>query len=273
MESENNKTSFISILIVFLLLVLVVVIFIKMCNNKEDDSNNEIQEVVMNDEYEYYYNSMVTKDKYYGLYFNKKVTINNIDENEMIKYAISKYIDKNDIKIENNETVKINKIMIDSYIKGTFYTDRIFNSASGQVPISIPADYVYDENMDAFYIKETKRDNKDPQIIRMLTKLEGNNNTLYFYDKAMYCIIGWGSAKCYKSNDPLDGVLFEIKESEYNTGRKELIRKEQYDENGNRLFSYEFDYDYIFDNYDVLEYKHEFNKKDGIFYWISSEVL
>ena len=58
-----------------------------------------------------------------------------------------------------------------------------------------------------------------------------------------------------------------------NSNRKELIVGETTGDDGHKYTTYEFDYDYIFDNYEVLSFKHIFKKINNNYYWISSEVL
>ena len=288
MEEENNKTSFFSIFIVLVIIGIIIYFIFKMINNtKQEDVP---QEIPVTAEFNKIYDDMVTKDRIFGFYYNKKVTIDDIDASEMINFILTKYIDDNNIYVSNNvscfsddnlvfngekyndeckEITKINKTDVDNYIKEKYNTNREFVSNKGQLHTIVPTNYILNNGM--YYLGDTYQVGETQRIIRLLNKIEGNDEIIYFFDKAMFCDISH-NAICAKTSD-LKEELFKIEESDYNSSRKELIVQENIDSEGNKYNSYEFDYNYIFDNYKVPTYKHVFKKENNNYYWISSEVI
>jgi hypothetical protein len=240
------------------------------------------------------YNTLVTKNNTYGLYFGKSVNINNISNDEMIELALINYINDNKLKIgsascfmDTDEDVftgkpygdakdcdvkPISKTTLDNYIKEKYNTEREFVSDGEVKMISIsqaPIGYIYDSKSNAYYYGSFPQSGGIEQISRWLIDVSKDNDSIYFYDKAMYCDASgsWGFMGCQLSRDT-EKRLFEYTEEEYSDEIKELVREGSEDEN-----SYDLNYDYIFENYKLPIYKHTFKKAaDGNYYWYSSEI-
>ncbi len=241
------------------------------------------------------YNILVTKNNTYGLYFNKSINIDNISSDEMIELALINYINENNLKIgsascfmdtdesiftgkpyagEKNCNVKpILKTTLDNYIKEKYNTQREFSSDGKVKMISIsesPIGYIYDSSSKSYYVGYFPQSGGVEQVSRWLIYISKDENNIYFYDKAMYCDASgsWGYMGCQVSEDS-EKKLFEIVEDEYSNDLKELVG-----ESGLDGVSYDLDYDYIFNNYELPVYKHTFKKaNDGKYYWYSTEIV
>ena len=241
------------------------------------------------------YNSLVTKNNTYGLYFNKNVNVNSISNDEMIEFAIINYINDNNLKVgsascfmdtdeyeftgkpyagaKNCNVKPISKAELDNYIKEKYNTEREFVSDGEVKMISLsqePIGYIFDENTNAYYYGTFPQSGGVDQISRWLLTVSNDENNIYFYDKAMYCEAsgGWGYIGCELSTDA-EKRLFEYVEDEYSEEIKELVREGSVDEE-----SYDLNYDYVFEHYNLPVYKHTFKKaSDGNYYWYSSELV
>lgn len=240
------------------------------------------------------YNTLVTNGYMNSLYLGKATNIAEISDNDMIKHALANYLLENKLlesnasniecfyDVDNDEVLNkvktsdkckgIKKSKVDEYIKDKFNTNRVFKIKNHNViylPVSEePLKFIYDETTDSYYYGAFPQSGGGEWISRWLLKVEEKGDYLVFYDKAMYCAGrgGWGSMYCYLPGREVD--LFNILEDDYSASKKELLAKNEIDG-----VIYDLNHEYIFENYEMVTYKHTFKKVNDNYYWESSEIV
>ena len=227
-----------------------------------------------------------------GFYLDKNVTINNIEASDFLEYALGMYISDNNIDLSKYDSdalqciedpndshygdcssaklANVSKEIVDNYIKSKFDTTRVFTLSSDRNSGQLSGlsafdlgDYIYKNN--TYYFGYGARGSGYKNIYTKLLKVEEDNNNIYFFDKAICCFDGAGTA-CWKAanEDIFDDAIFEVTDS-----------SKKYDEIKSMGDEFILNEDYVFEKYDdkLNTYKHTFKKVNGNYYWVSSEIV
>ena len=267
------------------------------------EEKNKIEEIKkannLTDEQAKAYSDLITLDGSYGFYFDKKVSIDDISDFNMIIYALNNYVKENKISLENDltcldfdldycknvtfPTVKSEKI--ESYIKNKFNTSREFELTPNNVPdqfidaeefaiIGIHNGYCnYNFDKKTYSFGTLATGGMYRKIHTKLSKVEEDGDKLYFYDKAFVEEKGQGyiSLMTYLPSETSanDNEFFSYDVEDTKKYNEIKVTKKD----GTNY--YDIDVDYIFNKYNdkLSTYKHTFKKVNGNYYWVSSEIV
>lgn len=241
-------------------------------NELEDVQNNIGSSISENDKIKLF-NSLLTPSEEYGLYFTKDVTIEKIDDSDLLKYALEKYVVDNKMKMDNTidcfigngscveeEVAKYesaSKTQVDNYISKLFNTTRQFNSESGSINGYTTGMYAYDSAKKTYYFGQKASSGGWGEYNHKLVKAEEDSNNVYVYTKFFYK--SCAEAYCDSKTGKLMYLNFPTNE----------IPLDKAFYLGNK------DDNFIFENYSdkMNTYKHTFKKTNGNYYWRSSEIV
>ena len=219
--------------------------------------------------------SLITKDKEYGLYFNNKVTLESISADDFIPYIALNYASDNNIKYEglfaydadvDKDIVKgtqYAKSEIDNYAKEKYNLSREITLSkeedSNYVSLWLynnKKKLVYDTINRAYYFVPNGNDSGTVTVASKLLKYEQNGDELSIYDKFVAC------------GDYMEGKACSISMTD--------INNHKYFINSNSSNEKNINTDYVINN--MIEklntFKHTFKKaSDGKYYWYSSEIV
>ena len=229
------------------------------------------------------HDSLITKDKEYGLYFNSKVMLDNISADDFIPYVVLNYASDNNIKYDALYGYNAD---VDKYIvEGTQYEkSEIDKYANEEYNLNKELTLLKDENSDyasmwlynskkqlvydtmnrVYYFVSVGYDSGTITVASKLLKYEQNSDELYIYDKFVACGDYMEGKGCSLSMSDIDDNKYFI-ESDSRTGKVINI-----DDAKN------INADYVINNMinKLKMYKHTFKKtSDGKYYWYSSEIV
>lgn len=224
------------------------------------------------------YKSLIVGDKQYGFYYEDKVNIDNITENQIMPYALLRFLESkgwlNSLKTDlqcvlypeenlnqcgGSEIPKAQKSEIDSLIKNIFNTTKTYTVEEKEPKFlgKNATSYVYMNNM--YYFGYVPSSGFNRQIYSKFVKSEQDENNVYIYDKAfIHDFDGSNGNAVYLSIGGtciIDGAASGIS---------------NYYRNG------ELDSEKVYNDFDskLNTFKHTFKKaEDGKYYWYSSEIV
>ena len=235
--------------------------------------------------------SLLINGGYYGLYFNKKVTIDNINSFAFSKYVFNKYVYDKDIVInDNNREVVITQSDLNNYVKEKFNTDRefVYNDNGNVVSQIYPNDkgcgmaaVTYKQGK--YYIESSGWSLGAAATKAKLVRYEQHDDYVDIYDKFVSCSADTGNFGCDKAfylNRSSNGVPNELIFVDH-SGVAYDRNKNKVIPNGAKYFNIKkspnfVDFDSFFKDFNsrLNTYKHTFKKgADGNYYWYSSEVV
>lgn len=280
-KTKNNKGL---ILLVIILIISVIglagyivydKVISKESDNKEEvtkvEEKEEIKDITNTELAKGLHSTLITKDKASGLYFENKVTSLEVSNADLIVFNIKNYLTDNNINLGESEQIKcagdgfetidecgshkINKSDITTYMQNK-YNNNIKYELSKDLNkfYELYGTYVVVSNDETYEIMADSSASGFFFIKSKLVKAEQDDEYVYIYDKAVFCTAGAGSFYFY--NMMHDGLYSSTEEDS--------------------LLSIEEKAEDILNNLsDKLDtFKHTFKKdSDGIYYWVSSEML
>lgn len=305
---ENNESKKMSkrekieiVIIVILLAVILGLVGMKFINKDEfiktnkkvtkEKTKEELKDITNDEIVLTLEKNLISNDGEKGLYFNKKITSNEYNNIDLIMFNIKKYSEENNLEKDQkefdsvfNSVYKINKNALKTYIQKKYNTnyDYGFNHSINEMTSTASTDLTINNvglttitNDDNYYIGVVGKDYGIDYIKTKLVKAvkDTNSNTIYIYNKAVFCLSEAGSSECQKS----------ISDT-YNT---DVVLDCNVDENGNLSESCPSVIDinaegfinrmadYTLENLsdELYTFKHTFKKyDDGNYYWVSSEI-
>ena len=243
MEEKKKKNTGLKVLVVILTVLLIGAIgyicydkglFDKFVKNNEPKQETKVEEKLSEEEVMKLHDSTLTLSKRSGFYYERKVSIEEIPSDLMLEYAITNYLDENNIKfsldeldkisvcgdeesvyfcntydesdepkeISNDITKKltISKEAINSYIKEKFNTDRIFTYTK-QLTIHTKNNYFYaqynSENKE-FYLYTPHKGTDSVELNSKYIKFNQKNDEIIIYSKPVVCSSGMVGGECGK---------------------------------------------------------------------------
>lgn len=306
MEEKNKKNLLIGILLV--IIVALVIVLVVVMNKKEEPTPKDNSEKITEEVKKELFDNLLTPSEEYGLYFGKSVTIETVDDDDLLSFAFEKYVfdKKIDLNAEANcvideefdcsesgdDLITVSKKDIDEYIKKEFNTQRVFTPKNSYDPdgslshIMIgtinghgTGRYFYDSKKETYYLGLMASSGSGQSYNHKLVKTEVEDDKVYIYDKFLYCLedelSGYYPICGPKPEEyEVDTALLAIglDDSGEIIDEAKYKNKELVEDNDGVL---RVNYDYIFKQYDsqLDTYKHTFKIVDGNYYWVSSEVV
>lgn len=294
---ENNENNFTKkekieiAIIVFLVIVIIVLLilnFISEKDNKEqsnDQSKTEekIKDITNSQVTLDLEKSLVSSDHFKGLYYSKKITINDINNLELISFNLIKYKEDNNLSYASNVSyvdengnevgyllLTVNKTDFNSYMQKNYNTTNTYNINSIDIKnittssnLGQCVTLLADDNNYEFVSIGASCGNE--YVANKIVKAEQDGDNIYIYDKAVSCtdeIGGW----CNKTVD--DGAT-ESAILDCTSDVTEGTNKCSFGTDAKSMANY------VLENLsDKLNtFKHTFKKSnDGKYYWVSSEI-
>ena len=305
-NNETKKTNNNTILIIVMGLIIIAlsgyIIYGKTKSNEPnipDKKEEEYKSTITKEKVEELNNSLMTPSKEYGLYFDKSVTIDNIDDDSFLEYVLENYVKENNITLNPNvscliedychDEVKnltpISKSLIDNYIKTKFNTNREFtpkkifdknnypNIANGNLNGYITGEYYYDMEKQVYYFGTVPKTGDKASYNNKLVNYSEDENNVYIYDKYLYCFESGASDYAYVCNSTPgnydeNNALLVIKVDE----TSEYLKCTGSSNSG---VDCTLDYEKVMNDNDskLNTYKHTFKKDGNNYYWVSSEIV
>ena len=296
MENKKNNKGLIAIIIILIICVLGIIGYIiyDKLNEKEEKNNNEInptstitttipttESIPLEENIVYDFNEgiepiakelekqLVTSDNIFGLYYDK-ITINDTENTNFIKFNIRQYILDNNINYKdvNNECgieitkdngYVISKDTINKYIQEKYNTTNSYDMNTNEYIHFGTSIYFITSDNDNYIIGCRGQSGDDIKIYNKHKKIETEEDKIYLYDNAVGCH-SWNGIYCTKTVDSktTEDKIFDSNDITENINDYNLAAK------------------YVFDN--LLDktntYKHTFIKaEDGNYYWYSTEIV
>ncbi len=246
---------------------------------KEETNNNKIEDVTNESYVAELNNKLITKDKTYGFYLSYKMDIENTADKYFVVINVKNYLDENNINVDNERQKKIDNGEFEYYCgvtpgvdMPTYDVDKKELNAYIAKKYNSKLSYDFEQNKTLFWGIGTYKISSDQDKFRIycmassgaqsyieqkLIKAEKQGDSLYIYDKAVYCIGDVAGSNCYTSIDKDEqNYIYEDTYADTQRTTKEVA-------------------EYAINNLsDKLNtYKHTFKKaKDGNYYWVSSEL-
>ncbi len=284
---ENNKKFLIAISVgMVLLFIICLTIYFKLSGGEMENKYPELYDVLL------------TGSKEYGFYLNKDVSIDNISTEEILTYALEDYITENNVWMngiiecageeKGSEWCagmmpsSINKNLLDEYIKNKFNTSKTFTltaNYNGVVNGYNTGEYIYDPYEQVYYVGHASKSGGAREIIRKFIKSKEDENNIYIYDKAFYCIYDMGFVCSSQISNEYpqesDALVYydDYEKIDENKKYDDLIISK--DTNEYETVNIEINSEYVFKKYKnkINTYKHTFKKGiDGKYYWYSTEI-
>ena len=289
-KKKSNK-GLVAIIIILLIALLGAIgyicydkgVFDSLLNKGKPVEEPKQEEKLSEEEVMKLHETLITKDKEYGLYFNNKVTLESISADDFIPYVTLNYASDNNVKYEglfayDADTDKYvvkgtqyAKSEIDNYAKEKYNLNRELtlskSNDSNYASLWLynnKKKLVYDTINRAYYFVVNGNDSGTITVASKLLKFEQNGDELYVYDKFVACGNYMEGKGCSISITDITDNKYFIESSNF-TGKTINI-----DDAKN------INPDYVIDN--MIEklntYKHTFKKaSDGKYYWYSSEIV
>ena len=224
------------------------------------------------------YNSLLTENRDFGFYLDKNVSIDDIDDDTFIRFALEEYLFEKNVSIckgDNCKKTEISHESINQFIKERFNTTRQFSSDEGLLFTRMGIiKYVNHIDCYTLELQSEKSSELNLNVYTKFIKKEIIDDKLYFYNKAVWCDLSldFDIAYCFKTNNinNYKNMLFRYSPDTYMNSKEISISKGYYNNvNYNVLNT-----DYFFNNYNVYSYKHTFIRDaNGNYHWFSSELL
>ena len=271
---KDKKTLVIILLLIIIIGLLIYIIF----NNKQKNTpiiEPTINENVISEEKAKELLKTVYSDTI-GVYSNKKVSIDDVNNTNLIVLNIKDYIEKNNISLDKPKDpeanqlpkyfgmgsfedsgivvlTKINKSDISLYMKTKYNTNNDFalpasKESFGEDVLDDLTSIVADDNY--YYVFWQGRSGHAREVVSKYLKKEEDDNYLYIYDQAVYCTDVFGGGfdyKCYSS----------MEENSYIADAKDISATEALEKYADKAGNY----------------KHTFRKANGNYYWVSTEPV
>lgn len=231
------------------------------------------------------HDSLIVDDEA-GMYLKNKISIDEYNNEELIRYGLAKYIQDKNIKLVHDENnlydemgayvlAEISKTEFNNYMHEKFNTDVNYD-------LTLTAElndgsYYYLTNNNSFISDKDKwtivyppAGGNSPHFEKKLENYEAYENYIYIYDKAVYCWSSAGALGCHSLiNHEIDFDVIDCSQDEDGNTISSCPLDEEYP-------SLEELSEYAFNNLsDKLNtFKHTFKKgTDGKYYWYSSEMV
>ena len=293
MENKKNNKGLIITIIILIILFLGATCYIcydKGCfdkllgknelNQEEKNKDNKLsEEEIMN-----LYNSLVTPNKDYGLFFDRNISIEQINAYNLMPYIMGNYINDQNIDVSkydylstaDNSSLKnalsIEKNKIDEYIKNKFNINREFvleeNEEDKGYSYSELLDgmaYIYNFNDNKYYVGSRADGLGSNVVYSKYLRSEQDGDNLYIYTKAF--VFTW-----YESGMTIFNSILYSPDNEQDYLKSVILDRnlDKYLVNNESVNE-----DLVFKDFDqkINTYKQTFKRKaDGKYYWFSSEI-
>lgn len=319
-NKENRKTKGLIALVVILSILLCFSIgyicydkfFVSEDNvitDSENDKENlekEDDKLLTDQEVNELFDKLLVGD--FGIYYDEKIDINNVNQSDLVRYAIHKYIIDNNIDLEkylvgdcdgynvtessgdvrfctwndNGDEIKISKDkvlfiskkFIDKELKDVFNLDSVsIKDRALYGYMNSFNTFVYVEQDDAFYYYNPSipGDGYVSVFDDNMISYEKVGDQLYIYSNYLEC--NWfGGGYCIISK----GANLEESSDDIVVATQDIYHDGRYVVDAKIVDSHSFNFDYIFEKYGdkMGKYKTVFKKgSDGQYYWYSSELV
>ncbi len=307
---KSKKSLVIIVILSVLLLSLIGYVVYDKLYAKDNEIIEEEKEVISKQLVDSLYDNLLVgkyENKKFGFYYDKKVTIDDIPDNELLRfiateYSIEKglrfnvynnvhfdstkakyyhYDDEEDKKVfdsdDSNSKSIVSKTELEKLIKEKFNVDRTINVKDGLTVYLSPNTTQrahYKASNKSFYFYDMKNDAINWSYVgRKFLNYKVSGDNLYIYDKAVVCCDYYGCAKSYTNYDDSDVIFNYDEEILFNYNNQEE-KMNNYVKNYNVEDSiFEWDIDKIINDFDVNTFKHTFKKdSNGYYYWYSTEI-
>ena len=251
-------------------------------NNKNENNDNEniddkkISEETINE----LFNSLITEDHTFGLYFNNKVTSRTANNENFIMFNLKNYLLENNIDYECHgicdeaykETYRVNKDILNNYIREKYNTNMNYNLEISQdeydgINFEGTLELFSEENN--WVIVNLAKSGRETYIDHKLVRYEIEGSNLYLYTNLINCTSDGGSSTCHS-------VITDV------FSDNQVINC-SWDLEGNRVtecplegeFTLEDMANYALDNMsdELQTFKHTFIKENDNYYWYSTEIV
>lgn len=214
-------------------------------------------------------NELILKDRSLGLYFDKKIFIDNTNDVDFIIFNIKNYLLENNISYSDDDYKcgsstnsndlysyatlgEVKKTMIDEYIKSKYKTNKSYIIEENDNLYALnEGTYKVHIAKDSYRIVCEAESGSNTSYYNKLIKYEMKDNEIILYDKAIKCVDDVASTSCYSGSN----LLYSCHEDTNDcSNMKDIAAK--YLEQAN-----------------IKSYKHIFKKIDNKYIWISSESI
>ena len=248
-------------------------------NETKTESKETIKDITNSSIAQELEKTLITKDNYLSLYLSKNISINDVNDIDLIKFNLKKYKeDKNLDYIKNvnyknmgNLLLTISKNDLNTYMNEKYYVNNTYNLSNiDESSLTNSSDFdvcvsmiVEDDNYKLISIGASCAG----QFVKnKLIKAEEDNDYVYLYDTAVTCTSEANSNYCNKTSD----------DRLYNTavykcdGEDTSCAITDRGEGSDQKFA-----EYVINNLSdsLNKYKHTFKKVNNNYYWVSTEIV
>lgn len=278
---ENKKSSKGLTILIIILIIYVIglggyIVYDKVLNkNKQTANNSNIPSTTKkienyDENIKKLENELITNDKSMGLYFDKKVSIEDSSNADFIIYNLKKYLLENNINYTNSDykcgsptgddnyysydtLQEVKKDDLNEFIKNKYNSKKnyILNSQNELFDFNSASDMVLVTN-DNYRIICEARSGSIKTFYNSLTNYEKKQNEIIIYDKVILCETNGGAISCKSNNNEKFSCSYDNDDC---TNLDQKILK---------LFE---------EDNEIQRYKHIFKIFNGNYYWYSSEPI
>ena len=208
---------------------------------------------------------LILKDKSLGLYSDKKLSIENVNDEDFIIFNIKNYLLDNNISYSSDDYKcgsnsndlysyatlgEIKKDVINNYIKNKYKTNKNYIIEENDNLYDLnEATYKVHAAKDSYRIVCEAESGGSTSYYNNLIEYETNENEIILYDRAIKCVDDVASTSCYSGND---SVYYCHEDSDNCSNKNEVVAAALKQEN-------------------TKSYKHVFKKINNKYVWVSSE--
>lgn len=295
-KTKNSK-GIVGLVIVLIIMVLFLTSYIvydkvtldnKNDNKKEVEKTDKVKDITDTELAKKLHDTLITDDKFQGLYFDKKVSISDTTDIDLIKFNLKKYKEDNKLALSEPNynqnatsatvlTVKktdFNKYMQDKYNVNYEYNLNNMSIEDKTTTSDLESCVTLIVDNESYKYEYVNASCSSNYFKNKLIKAEEKDNYIYLYDKTVSCGAEGNYVACssISNSDTYKDTIVECGlDASGNPKECPVERTENYDE---KFVEKVADYT-ITNKFDKLPtHKHTFKKaEDDNYYWVSSEIL